>query len=245
MPRRQSLTQKRWLLLGWSILVAVLPLWLGLPLLLSLATLAVLLQHRLDAGKLSTVRYALRWGLAGLLVAVFRAWDGDTLAVVAALLAALVGFTLLAGLEAWLDRDRRRSSEPPATTEWPELAQCSLGPPAKIIELLPLQWHATPETWADPSGDTVVFCEGGFDFGRGQRVDEVVAIAAFSPRGRWFAARMAQDRGVVLWDRERDRQRRLPGWKLCGWHDEQPWLNRHADDPPQTLTDAGAASSED
>lgn len=237
--------QKRWLLLGWSLLTAALPWWLGLPLLLSFAALAMLLQHRLDAENLAAIRRALRWGLVGLLVAVFRAWGGDALGVVAAMLTALAGFTLLAGLDAWLDRDQRRSSEPPSEAEWPELARRPLGPPAKIIELIPPQWQATDQSWADPLGDTVIFREGGFDFGPGDRVEDVTAMAAFSPTGRWFAARMPHARGVVLWDRQHDRQRRLSGWQLCGWHDDQPWLSRHEDDPPQPLPGAGPARSTD
>jgi hypothetical protein len=66
-------------------------------------------------------------------------------------------------------------------------------------------------------------------------IDDVGAQAAFSPAGRWFAARMEHDRGVLLWDRERDRQHRLRNWQLCGWYREQPWLSRREGDMPLAL----------
>ena len=237
--------QERWLLLAWAVVTAALPWWLGFPLLLSIAALAVLLQHRLDEGNPHDLRRVLRWGLVGLLVAVFRACGGDALAAVTALLAALAGFTLLAGLDAWLDRDRRRSPESLPEAEWPDLARRPVGPPARLVELIPPQWHTSPEAWADASGHRVVFQHDGFDLGDGGRVDGVAAEAAFSPGGRWFAARLPDDAGVVLWDGQRHRQRRLRGWQLCGWHDDQPWLSRHDDDPPQALSGTFEARSAD
>src|SRR3546814_6108692 len=57
---------------------------------------------------------------------------------------------------------------------------------------------------------------GGCRFDDGTRVDvrDGVSRIAFSPAGRWFAA-CSGKRGVLLWDRQRDRRHRLRSWQLC------------------------------
>ena len=87
---------------AWLFLAA-LPWWLGLPLLLAIAAALVAAGERLHAGA-PWLRLGLRWGLPGVSFAVQRALGGDAFAWAMALLGALVGYTLLAGLEAWLDR---------------------------------------------------------------------------------------------------------------------------------------------
>jgi hypothetical protein len=220
----------------WVLLLALLPWWLGLPALLALAAAVTLLQHRLAAPHAELIRRALRWGLPGWLFALQRALGGDAFAWGAALLGALVGYTLLAGLEAWLDRDLRRAPPGPPTEEWPELARAPIGPPAEIIELLPPRWHDARGELPDPLGGAVHCGPGGCRFDDGTRVDAPGGFVriAFSPAGRWFAG-CSGKRGVLLWDRQRDRRHRLRGWQLCGWYREQPWLGRREDSMPLAL----------
>lgn len=229
-----------WMFVGyaalWVLLLALLPWWLGLPILLALAAAVLLLQQRLSAPHAGLIRHALRWGLPGWLFALQRALGSDAFAWGAALLGALVGYTLLAGLEAWLDRDLRRAPPGPPAAEWPELAHAPIGPPAEIIELLPPQWHEARGELPDPLGGAVHCEPGGCRFDDGTRVDarDGVIRVAFSPGGRWFAA-CSGKRGVLLWDRQRDRRHRLRGWQLCGWYREQPWLSRREGTMPLAL----------
>lgn len=236
MARRRWLTWNPLLpALAWLALLALLPWWLGLPLLFALVAVVLLLQQRLSAGHVGWIRRGLRWGLPGVLLALQRALGGDAFAWGAALLGALAGYTLLAGLEAWLDRDLRRTSMTSASAEWPELANAPIGPPAEIIELqLPI-WQHADDTLIDPCGGRVEHRHGSYLFADGSVIDGVGPQLAFSPAGYWFAARTENGRGIVLWDRERNRQHRLRGWQLCGWYHEQPWLLRRDGDMPQAL----------
>ncbi|WP_426700750.1 hypothetical protein ACPPVV_15415 [Rhodanobacter sp. Col0626] len=248
MTRHRWTAWHSWLpTLAWLLLLALLPWWLGLPLLFSLVAVAVLLQHRLDAEHVGLIRRGLRWGLPGVLFALQRALGGNAFAWGAALLGALAGYTLLAGLEAWLDRDLRRAASAPATAsaEWPELAMAPIGPAAEIIELQPLVWHQLDGGSIDPLAGRVHYRGGSCFFDDGHEVPDAGPQATFSPDGRWFAARTEQGRGIVLWDRERDRRHRLRGWKLSGWYREQPWLARHDDDIPQTLAAVLGRDDED
>lgn len=229
-----------WLSAGWLVLLAWLPWWLGLPMLLSLAAVALALQTRLDVANLQWIRRALRWGFPGLLAAIVRTLGGDVLAWVVALVAALAGFTLLAGLESWLDREQRRAPEPAesaASAEWPELAKAAVGPAAMLIELQPPLWTLATEL-LDPRGQQVTFLDDSFHFADGGIVEDVGATAGFSPDGNWFFARSRQHRSIVLWDRDHDRQLRLPDWDLCGWYRGQPWLIAGDDGVPQALSAA-------
>lgn len=221
---------------AWLAVLAVLPWWLGLPGLLALAASVVLLQHRLSVGHAALIRRGLRWGLPGVLFALQRALGGDAFAWGAALLGALAGYTLLAGLEAWLDRAARRASAAAPSAEWPELAMASIGPTAEIIELQPVQWLAAAGELPDPLGGRVVYRANCYRFAAGNRIDDVGPQAAFSPCGRWFVVRLRHGRGVLLWDRRRERQHRLRGWQLVGWHRGQPWLARRDDDMPLALS---------
>jgi hypothetical protein len=221
--------------LAWMVLLGLLPWWLGLPLLFALAAVVVLLQHRLAGEHATLIRRGLRWGLPGVLFAWQRTLGGDAFAWGAALLGALTGYTLLAGLEAWLDREQRREPVAAASAEWPELAMAPIGPAAEIIELQLPAWQSADQKLVDPLAHRVEYRGGGFLFADGDRIDGVGPQAAFSPAGRWFAAQMANGRGIVLWDRERQRRHRLRGWQLCGWYREQPWLSRREGDMPLAL----------
>lgn len=224
----------------WVALLALLPWWLGLPALLGLAAAVLLLQRRLEPAHAGLIRHALRWGLPGWLLALQHALGGDALAWGAALLGALAGYTLLAGLEAWLDRELRRAPAGAATADWPELARAPMGPPVAVIELQLPRWHAAAGELPDPLGGMVDCRADGCVFASGERLDPPMASggfaqAGFSPAGSWFVAATPDQRVLVLWDRRRDRRRRLRGWRLCGWYREQPWLSRHDGDAPQAL----------
>ena len=224
---------------AWAVLLALLPWWLGLPLLLALAAALLLLQHRLAVEHARLIRRSLHWGLPGVLFALQRALGGNALAWGIALLGALVGYTLLAGLEAWLDRDLRRAPAATASAEWPELAMAPIGPLAQIIELQPPVWQladdlADPQV-GQPGYPRAVYADGGYRFAEGMSVDGVGPHASFSPQGRWLAVRMNDERGTVLCDRECNQLHRLRGWQLCGWHHEQPWLARRDGEMPLVL----------
>jgi hypothetical protein len=83
---------------AWLALLALLPWWLGLPLLLALAAVVTLLQYRLAGEHAALIRRALRWGLPGVLFALQRALGGDAFAWGAALMGDLAGYTLLVWL---------------------------------------------------------------------------------------------------------------------------------------------------
>lgn len=228
--------------LAWLVLLALLPWWLGLPLLLALAAALLTVPQRLELGGYAgLIRRALRWGLPGCVLAAQRALGGDAYAWVIALLGALVAYTLLIALESWLDRARRPAPEHPiarhtTSDEWPELAQAPLGPVAKIIELESPRWWPMAEHLDDPCGGVVTCHDGSCHFSSGEHVDQVGAQGTFSPDGHWFAAQTIDQRGVILWDRVRDRHHRLRGRQLAGWYQNQPWLSRADGDMPLALS---------
>jgi hypothetical protein len=216
-----KLSRRRWIYaLAWLLALVLLPWWLGLPLLLAIAAMLLFAAERWE-GHERTLRAALRWGLPGVLFALQRALGGEAFAWAMALLGALVGFTLIAGLEAWLDRGRREKVAQPELRDWPSLALAPIGPGVVVVELVPPQWAEGP--WPDPRGGEVRWEGGRFVLSGGATVERVEPRASFSPDGRWFAACMS--RGVVLLDREQGRSHRLRGWELCGWY-EGPWLAR-------------------
>jgi hypothetical protein len=295
MARRPSFSPLIWLsTLAWAVALALVPWWIGFPLLLAMVAALCLLEHRLAPEHRWLLRHALNCGLPGVLFALQRALGGNVFAWVIALLGVLTGYTLLAGLEAWLDRDVRRakaaeagkssgaesfvhassvlqssepqssepqssepqssepqssepqSSEPQSSVDkspaWPRLALSPIGPPAEIIELQLPVWSAADrdagiqtEGLEDPHGGRAIYRDGTYLFDDGTRVENVAALAAFSPHGRWFVARMVDDRGIVLRDREQGRLHRLRGWRLDGWYREQPWLIRRDADMPLAL----------
>ncbi len=218
---------------AWLTGLALLPWWLGLPLLVALVASLLLLPHRL-AAHAGLLRRGLRWGVPGVLFALQRALGGNAFAWGAALLGALVGYTLLAGLEAWLDRDIRRAPAAEASAEWPELALAPIGPAAEIIELQLPRWQLATAGLTDPDMGHVDYRDGSYSFADGTRIEHVGSQASFSPDGHWLVVRMNDDRGIVLWDREHDTLHRLRGWQLCGWHRE-PWLCRREEEMPLAL----------
>lgn len=230
----------RWMRLlacmAWTVVLAMLPWWMGLPLWLLLGVGAVTLHHRIDhyAG---LCRHGLRWGLPGLLFAAQRALGGDALAWGVALLGALAGYSLIALMESLLDRRVKRSSA--ASPEWSELAMAPIGPRAHIIELSRVQWHEARDSFLDPSGAPVRYEPPAARRGRyvfeGRVIEKAGPRYCFAPGGRWFAAQLPGGHGSLLWDRQADRIHRLAGWALSGWEGDQPWLARRSDGVPAPL----------
>lgn len=222
----------------WAGLLALLPWWLGLALLLALTALAIAAAHR-AAHYGDICRRGIEWGLLGLLFAVQRTLGGDLLAWIVALLGGLAGFSLLAGLQSWLDRAAHHAPILPAVTaEWPELALAPIGPVATLIELTPPAWQAESEV-NDPYGGAVTRHDGGYHFADGRRIAGDGACC-FSPDGGWFVAAAADGSIRSLWDRARDRVHHPRGWILCGWHAGQPWLNRNAHSMPRPWQELAA-----
>ncbi|MGO4702392.1 hypothetical protein [Dyella sp. 2RAB6] len=220
---------------GWTVLLALLPWWLGLALLLALTLGAVLYTRR--AHRFGEIcRNGLKWGLPGMLFALQRALGGAVIGWGAALLGALLGFSLIALLESLLLHRVRRSAAP--SPEWSELAMAPVGPSARIIELTPVQWCDA----ADAGGvhyEATGKDEGNYRFADGHTLRRLGPRCAFSPLGHWFAANQAGGQGDLLFDRVRGKPHRLRGWELCGWdEDDGPWLARHADGVPVPLHQA-------
>lgn len=221
------------------IAVALIPWWMGLPLWLLLAIGAVMFHHRIEHyANLS--RRGLYWGLPGVLFAAQRALGGDLLAWGAALLGALVGYSLLALMESLLDRRIQRARAATPSPEWSELALAPIGPPARIIELTRVAWSDATSEFSDPDGESVRYEENGarrgrYVFAQGRVIERASPRCCFGPGGRWFAARLPGERGEILWDRRNDHLHRLAGWALSGWEGGQPWLARGTDGVPAPL----------
>ncbi len=223
----------------WLLLLAALPWWLGLPLLLACAGM---LLWRAQAWPWSppALRRALRWGLPGWLLAALRADGLDALGWLMTLLAALVGFSLLVLLENWLDRARSRAAAQAAQSddqaEWPQLALRPVAPPANIIELDPVCWQdLRAGALADPLGGTLAWQGDALALPGGGSVAGVEPRCAHAADGRWLALPLRHQRGVLLLDRRRGERYRLRGWHLAGWHAGQPWLARDDEHAPLAI----------
>ena len=135
------------------------------------------------------------------------------------------------------------------------MAMAAVGPPAHIIELVPVIWadagELPGEPPIDPRGLVVGYEatsaeEGRYRFADGSAQERLGARCAFSPRGRWFAASSPMGLGDVLFDRDRGRIHRPRGWQLCGWDEHDgPWLARAADGVPAPLHEALGQAADD
>ncbi|WP_431635891.1 hypothetical protein ACQVBX_00215 [Dyella sp. KULCS107] len=231
----------------WLVALVLLPWWLGLPLLLGIVAVLLVGAERLQPFN-ATLRLALRWGLPGVVLA-FKRWLGDdALAWTIAAVAALAAFTLLAGLEAWLDRGlRREAARAPGANapmpEWPEMALAPLRV-GGIVELLPAQWLTLDESPDSVLDDGRGCCLryrrergfAGYVFDDGTRIEAPPGRLSISPGGRWLA--LEAKPGVLLWDRDLRQPHRLRRRHLCGWHDESPWLQGSDAGMPLPLRDA-------
>ena len=246
-PQRQGVvrlnlaaSRRRWpnglLAIAWAVLLACMPWWIDLPLLLALAAAQLAQVPRLQHYR-GVMRRALRWGLAGLLVASYRVFGGHALGLTLTLLVALAGFSLLVLMESWQDRKPLRSEAlAAATPEWNEMARAPIGPSAVIIELLSPQWTALDGSAQSALPDLSPVAGGGWRVGTNGELKHVEPRVSVSPDQGWMAFVIAADRGVVLYDRAHGRQYRLPGWQLYGWNANEAWLTRGEDQPPLALS---------
>ncbi|GGA08905.1 hypothetical protein [Dyella caseinilytica] len=226
-----------WLLaIAWMLLLACMPWWIGLPLLLGLG--ATQLGHSVRLHHYgATIRSALRWGLAGLLMAGYRALDTHSSALTLTLLAALVGFSLLVLFESWQDhKPLRHATMAAASPEWRDMAMNAAGPAANLIELQPPVWLSLDDSTEAASIDVSWLREGHCRIGGKTVIDHVEPSLSMAPGRGWFALPMTSWRGVVLYDRVNDRTCRLRGWHLYGWHASEAWLSRGEDQPPIALS---------
>jgi hypothetical protein len=236
------LQERRWpawlLAIAWTLLLACMPWWIDLPLLLGLVALQITPWQRWQPFN-SIFRLVLRWGLAGLLVAGYRALQlqGHGLALTLTLLAALIGFSLLVLLESWRDHKPLRSKAiAAATPEWNELALAPVGPAAVIIDLQTPVWLQVDSVNDEIPGDLLRIDGDGCQLSGRIRIDHVEPRVSIAPGQRWLAWPITAGRGVVLYDRTYERQYRLRGWQLYGWHAGEAWLSRSEDQPPLALS---------
>ena len=226
-----------WLLaIAWMLLLAYVPWWIDLLLLLGvvIAQLVPLPRLRRHGGQL---RLALRWGLAGLLLAVYRTLQGHELAITLTLLAALTGFSLLVLLESWQRHKPERNAALAASSpEWREMALAPVGPSAEIIELQPPTWLQLDDRAEDNPAGITWHTRNGCRIGGDVSIDHVEPRVSLAPGQGWLALPITSARGVVLYDRTRQKQYRLRGWQLYGWHAGEAWLSRGDDRPPLALS---------
>lgn len=233
----------QWLLLaGWVVLLALLPWWLGLVALAALACAAIYYAKR-SASLADACGSALKWGLPGLLFAVQRALGGDLLAWGAALLGALVGFSLVALLESVLFHRQHPAVGQKPMPEWKDMAMAPVGPPGRIIELSVPVWQEAEGSQVDPLGQPFRFVPNGphmgtYEFANGRHMDGLSARYTFGPGGRWFVANLARGTGDLIHDCHSGKSWRLQGWHLCGWEGEAPWFSRQTDGVPVPLHEA-------
>jgi hypothetical protein len=239
--RLSRMLQKRgwstWLLaIAWALLLGIMPWWIDLPLLLGLAAIqAASLPRWQRYGRI--IRIALRWGLVGLLIASYRALEPHPSALVLTLLVALIGFSLLMLLESWQDhKTLRNPAVAAAAPEWKELALAPVGPAAVVIELLQPVWLELDGTGEGVPGDVTWIDGRRCRIGEGGLVDQIEPRISMAPEQRWLAWPMSAGRGVVLYDRAHEKQYRLRGWQLYGWHTGEAWLSRDEDQPPLALS---------
>jgi hypothetical protein len=223
-----------WLLaIAWMLLLACLPWWIDLPLLLGCAAAQLTRLHRYHG----ITRSALRWGFAGLLVAVYRALQVHPSALTLTLLVALVGFSLLVLFESWQDhKPERNAAVAAASPEWRDMAMRPVAPSAKLIELQPPVWLSLDEKEEAICTDVRWLREGRWRVGENVFIDHVEPRMSMAPEQGWLAFLLTQRRGVVLYDRATQRKYPLRGWQLYGWHAGEAWLSRSEDQPPIALS---------
>jgi hypothetical protein len=226
-----------WLLaIAWMLLLGCVPWWIVLPLLLGLAATQLVHSPRLHQYS-RIVRSALRWGLAGLLIATYRALDPRDPAWTLTLLAALAGFSLLILFESWQDhKPLRNAAMAAALPEWRDMAMSAAGPSARLIELQPPTWLPLEGSVSMASLDVSWLGEQRCRVDGKTVIDRVEPSISVAPAQGWFALPMTQGRGVVLYDRATSKSCRLRGWQLYGWYADEAWLSRGDDQPPLALS---------
>jgi hypothetical protein len=232
--------RRRWpsliLAIAWALLLALVPWWIGAPLLFALVIAQLAHVPRLQHYS-GVIRHALRWGFAGVLIASYRAFGGDALGFTFTLLVALAGFSLLVLLESWQQRKPLRDAALAAESpEWREMAMAPVGPSAVIIEVEAPIWIAPDEL---PNGATFRIeriTDHSYLVGGDTKIHHVEPRICLSKGQGWVAWPMTAGRGVVLYDLAGDRTFRLRGWQLFGWRGEEAWLTHGEDQPPLALS---------
>lgn len=232
--------RRRWpgliLAIAWTLLLACMPWWIGVPLLLALAMAPLThvppLQHYSGL-----IRHALRWGLVGVLIASYRAFGGHALGLTYTLLAALVGFSLLVCLESWQKRKPLRDAALAAESpEWREMALAPVGPSAVLIEIDPPAWKALGDPSIDARFRIERIADDSYRVGNETKIHHVEPRICVSTAQGWIAWPMTAGRGIVLYDHARDKTVRLRGWQLFGWRGDEAWLTRGDDQAPLALS---------
>jgi hypothetical protein len=231
---------RRWpsliLAIAWTLLLACVPWWMGVPWLLALAIAQLTHAPRLQHYNV-LIRLALRWGLVGVLIASFRAFGGHALGLTYTLLVALVGFSLLVCLESWQKRTPLRDAALAAESpEWRDMAMAPVGPSAVIIEIDPPMWMVPDDPSIDASFRVECMTDHSYRVGNDTKIQHVEPQVCMSTKRGWVAWPMTAGRGVVLYDRARDKAFRLRGWQLFGWRGDEAWLTRGDDQAPLALS---------
>ncbi|WP_233843489.1 hypothetical protein [Dyella sp. 2HG41-7] len=246
-PQRQGVVRltsaeplRRWpawlLAIAWMVLLACVPWWIGLPLLLGVAAIQAAQLPRLQRFR-GPLRRALRWGLAGLLIASYLAFDRPALGATLTLLGALVGFSLLVWLESWQDHKPQRDvAVAAAAPEWSEMALAHVGPSDTLIELAPPQWMTVDSASTNIACRIAMTAEHRCCIEATVHIDNIEPQVAVAPGEQWVALPMTAQRGLVLYDRAHDKLYRLRGWRLYGWHASEAWLSRSEEQPPLALS---------
>jgi hypothetical protein len=232
--------RRRWpsliLAIAWTLLLAFVPWWIGVPLLLALAIAQLTHVPRLQHYS-GVIRRALRWGFAGVLIASYRAFGGHALGFTFTLLAALAGFSLLVLLESWQNRKPLRDTAMAAAApEWREMAMAPVGPSAAVIEVEPPTWMAPSDLPTDATFHVERLTDQSYRVGKDTKIHHVEPQVCLSKGQGWIAWPMTAGRGVVLYDRARDKAFRLRGWQLFGWRHDEAWLTRSDDQAPLALS---------
>ena len=231
---------RRWpaliLAVAWGLLLALVPWWIGAPLLLALVIAQLTRAPRLQPYS-GVIRRALRWGFAGVSIASYRAFGGHALGLTFALLVALAGFSLLVLLESWQNRKPLRDATLAAESpEWRDMAMAPVGPSASIIELESPTWMASSDWPADATFHIECLTDQSYRVGKHTKIHHVEPQMSLSKGQGWVAWPMTAGRGVVLYDLARDKAFRVRGWQLFGWRGDEAWLTRGDDQPPLALS---------
>ena len=232
--------RRRWprliLAIAWTVLLALLPWWIGAPLLLALVIAQLTHVPRLQQYS-GVMRRALRWGLAGVLVASYRAFGGHALGLTFTLLLALAGFSLLVLLESWQNRKPLRDATLAAESpEWRDMAMAPVGPSAVIIEIESPTWMTSSDLPIGATFRVERLTDQSYRVGKDTKILHVEPQMCLSKGQGWVAWPMTAERGVVLYDLARDKAFRLRGWQLFGWRGDEAWLTRGDDQPPLALS---------
>jgi len=111
-----------------------------------------------------------------------------------------------------------------------------VGPSAVIIELDPPTWVVLGDLSIDAGFRIERIADDSYGVGNDTKIRHVEPQICVSPAQGWVAWPMTGGRGVILYDRARDKAFRLRGWQLFGWRGDEAWLTRGDDQAPLALS---------